>query len=118
MDGVGRGTPAELLASRQQLFGKVNDFDLARPSWHEFDYNRPDYDNALDLNLLGGKSGFFKQAGGAKSSSLMAMRMPVAPVEAVLVPVPQLAGTLQDERDALTNEERSEVHPSLLVTSR
>ncbi len=100
--------PTELLYGHDQMFQSVNDFDLARPSWHDFDYTRPDFDNALDLSLLGGKTGFFKQRSGARGTSLRAVPIPVGVLVADERLQHALAGAPVDEREALGNEERAE----------
>jgi len=110
-----RTTPTELIYGHNQHFESINDFDMSRPSWHEFDYKRPDFSNALDLNLLGGNSGFFKQqmVPGSSSLAFAFTNLPFAePIGAVAVPEERfayaLAGKPIDERDALGNQERSE----------
>lgn len=104
-----RSSPRELLGE-EPLFHSINNFDLARPSYHEFDYNRPDYGNALDLNLLGGNVGFFKQRQGTSSLAGSLYDRPIGsgmfPEE---VPSFALAGAKPvDEREEMSNTQRSD----------
>jgi hypothetical protein len=95
----------------------ISDLSAVSPSpydYHNFDYNRPDFSASMDLDLMSGSIGFpsysfvGKQRGGTQSLAASRRNISPAYMRTRVAALRLKAAGMDDSRDSLTNEKRSE----------